>query len=497
MSTSLRNDADNIIIKTLESVKVQGDANGLYLPIRRKDVEAGHAAFSLPQALQVASGKRMRAEGGIYIVAVGKAGWQMCDAAIHALHSAGRSFEKGVVITKYGHALHALDGIACYEAGHPVPDDNSYSSTEAVIRLVSNLRAEDTVWFLISGGGSALFEKPLLPPCELQDITKQLLASGADITEINAIRKRLSAVKGGRFAQICAPARIKTVILSDVIGDPPDMIASGPAFPDRSTCQDALAVVSKYGLKLSEEALCCLHTETPKDLPNACLEVIGNVSDLCHAAADACSSLGYEPRILTDHLNCEAREAGRRLAECAVALAGEERNPNRKYALILGGETVVHLKGTGLGGRNQELALSAGLTLHRLYHENAVFDFNACDPGTFDFELFDHGMTPSGESMTHTVNSFKVNRFEHMEIAVFSLGSDGTDGPTDAAGGYVDGDTVAKLEATGMNAAVSLADNDSYHALAAVGGLLMTGATGTNVNDVAIALIRPKHGREN
>ncbi len=373
--------------------------------------------------------------GRTLLVAVGKAAWQMAAAALELLGAV----DDGVVITKYGHVRRPLPGLRCLEAGHPVPDENGFAATEEALALVRGLGSEDTVLFLLSGGGSALFEKPLIPAAELQDVTAQLLASGADIVEINCIRKRLSAVKGGRFALACAPASVYSVVLSDVLGDALDSIASGPAFPDASSCAQALAVAEKYKLRLSEKARELLAQETPKELRGVETRLCGSVSGLCAAAAKAAEELGYEPILLTDRLSCEAREAGRWLSSELKSRAGE----GRSLALIAGGETVVHVTGKGLGGRNQELALAA------------------CE-GIAGLE----------------------------GAAVFSFGSDGTDGPTDAAGGYVDGGSLAALEAAGLSLEAVLADNDAYHALRAVGGLLITGPTGTNVNDAAVALLR-------
>ena len=229
------------------------------------------------------------------------------------------------------------------------------------------------------------------------------------------------------------------MVLSDIIGDPLDMIASGPAYPDSSTCDDARAIAAKYGLHLSPAAARCLEEETPKALDNVDTVITGSVRELCAAAAGACRELGYEPVVLTDSLDCEAREAGAFLA----AIARSHQDTGRSLAFLAGGETVVHLTGTGLGGRSQELALSAAAGIAGL-----------------------------------------------ADTAVFSVGSDGTDGPTDAAGGYVDGDTAAALAARGLDAGAVLADNDAYHALQAVDGLIVTGPTGTNVNDVAVVLVR-------
>ena len=359
----------------------------------------------------------------------------MARAAVSCLE---QPLEQGIVVTKYGHVEHPIPGIICYEAGHPVPDENTFRATQAVLDITAQVSPEDTVLLLLSGGGSALFEKPLVEGAELQAITNQLLASGADIVEINTIRKRLSAVKGGRFAQWCAPAHVEVIVLSDILGDPPDMIASGPAAPDSSTCTDALDIVKKYDLTLSERALSLLHRETPKELPNVSTQIIGSVRQLCHAAGKLAEELGYEPILLTDHLDCEAREAGRFLSDILRTHA----DSGRKLAFLAGGETVVHLTGKGLGGRNQELALAAAVGIQGL-----------------------------------------------SNVCVISVGSDGTDGPTDAAGGYVNGDTVRALTEQGLRVVDVLAQNDAYHALKAVNGLILTGPTGTNVNDVAVALV--------
>ena len=374
--------------------------------------------------------------GRVYLVAAGKAAWQMAKAASDTM---GDKIEAGVVVTKYDHVKGDIPKVTCYEAGHPVPDENSFIGTQAAIELVSDLSEEDTVLFLLSGGGSALFEKPLIPGEELADITKQLLACGADIVEINTIRKRLSAVKGGRFARICEPARVYSIVLSDIIGDPLDMIASGPAYPDSSTSEQAISIAKKYDLKLTDMQWDLLAKETPKTLQNVTTNITGSVRNLCNAAADSCRELGYKPVILTDMLTCEAREAGCFLA----SIAKSNQNVSESVAYIAGGETVVHLTGTGKGGRNQELALAAA-------------------DGLADC----------------------------IDTAIFSVGSDGTDGPTDAAGGYADTKTKELLSKEGINIFEVLQNNDAYNALKITDGLIMTGATGTNVNDVAVLLIK-------
>ena len=375
-----------------------------------------------------------RPSGRLVLIAAGKAAWQMAKAAYDVL---GTDVSCGAVITKYDHVKGAIGTLELFEAGHPVPDENSYRATARALELVSGLTENDTVLFLLSGGGSALFESPLIPAEEMADVTKQLLACGADIVEMNTLRKRLSAVKGGRFAERCLPAKVFSIVLSDILGDPLDMIASGPAVPDTSTCAQALAIAEKYHLQLSAQAKALLAQETPKVLDRVATQITGSVRELCSAAANACRELGYEPVILTDMLCCEAREAGSFLGSIARTHAGQ----GKKLAFLAGGETVVHLTGTGLGGRNQELALAAAPMIAGL------------------------------------------------DAAVFSVGSDGTDGPTDAAGGYVDGSTAAALAQNQLKVYDVLQNNDAYHALKAVDGLIITGATGTNVNDVAVVLI--------
>lgn len=394
-----------------------------------------HAAMP-DTAVQKALESLPECRGRLVLVAAGKAAWQMAAAALAALD--GR-VDGGVVITKYGHSRGELPGIRVFEAGHPVPDENSYRATQAAIDLVGPLTADDLVLFLLSGGGSALFEKPLLPAAELEELTRRLLSGGADIVEMNTIRKRLSAVKGGRFAELCAPAHVFSIVLSDIIGDPLDMIASGPAYPDSSTAEQAVRIAEKYELPLSSKADALLRTETPKKLEHVETHVTGSVRQLCAAAETTCRTLGYRPVVLTASLCCEAREAGSFFA----SIAAYHQDTPASVAFIAGGETVVHVRGTGLGGRNQELALAAAQGI-------------------------------AGMAGT----------------ALFSLGSDGTDGPTDAAGGYVDGRTRDVLAGRGVCIADALADNDAYHALQAADGLLMTGATGTNVNDLTVLLIR-------
>ena len=378
----------------------------------------------------------------VYLVAIGKAAWTMAKAASEYL---GDKIEKGIVITKYDHSQGEIPRLKIFEAGHPTPDENTVAATNEALALVQDLRAGDEVLFLVSGGGSALFEAPQ-DGVTLEDfvvLTKDLLASGADIVEINMIRKRLSKVKAGRFAELCKPANVYAIILSDVLGDRLDTIASGPAVPDNSTADDAKAIVEKYGLKLTDLQLSYLNQETPKVVDNVKTTVTGSVRSLCESAAACAKELGFTPYVLTTTLSCEASEAGKFLSVIASDTQRGVTHFQKPCAIIAGGETVVQLKGDGMGGRNQELALTAA-----------------------------KGIAGLGDTL------------------IFSLGSDGTDGPTDAAGGIVDGETVANLLAKGINVDKILANNDSYNGLKVVDSLIITGPTGTNVNDVSVILCR-------
>ena len=380
--------------------------------------------------------------GRVVLVAIGKAAWRMANTAYSVL---GKQIDRGVVITKYDHSEGPIGQLEIIEAGHPVPDENSMRGAKRALELVSGLRETDTVLFLISGGGSALFELPL-EGAALDDIaalTRQLLACGADITEINAIRKHLSAVKGGRFAAACAPAHVLSVVLSDVLGDPIDAIASGPAAPDSSTCEDVQRMIDKYTLSVPEHIRSLLTQETPKALERVETVITGNVTALCHAAAHSAAQLGYTPLVLTTTMNCEAREAGALLAAIAREIRQSGQPVRPPCAVIMGGETVVHLRGDGKGGRNQELALAAAGGIDGL-----------------------------------------------KDVCIFSLGSDGTDGPTDAAGGIVTGSFASECKARGLSIDAALQNNDAYPLLKAMNALLMTGPTGTNVNDAALLLCR-------
>lgn len=413
--------------------KMRSDAEKIY-------TQAIQASLPDEAVKKAVAGRNFAFQGKVVIIAVGKAAWNMAKAAAENI---SHTIDKGIVLTKYGHSQGDIQGFEILEAGHPLPDENTIAGTERIIEAVTGLTEKDTVFFLISGGGSALFEKPAGNLCleDFLDITSQLLKCGADIVEMNTVRKHLSAVKGGRFAALCAPAKVYAIALSDILGDRIDSIASGPACADQSTSAEAWAVVEKYGLKLTQEMKEQLSVETPKEIGNVEMQITGSVTELCNQAAAAAQALGYEPMILTNSLDCEAKEAGKFLAAVGRTVLKDGLPLKPPCALICGGETVVRITGSGKGGRNQEFALAAA------------------------------------ESIAGLGN-----------IIAAAVGSDGTDGPTDAAGGIVDGSTAARLKEQGISISEILADNDSNRALQAADALIMTGPTGTNVNDLYFVL---------
>ncbi|MCL2767306.1 MAG: glycerate kinase [Synergistaceae bacterium] len=395
----------------------------------------------LPEVAVMNSLSGFHADGKIILAAIGKAAWRMSHAAHQAL---GGAISRGIVITKDKHSMGPIGNYEIYESGHPVPDNRVISATKRVIEAVSGLSANDCVLFLVSGGGSALFESPAdgVSLGDISDITGQLLASGADITEMNIIRKRLSSVKGGKFASLCAPAKVTSIILSDVIGDRLEAIASGPAYHDTSGKDDALELVRKYSINVKPEIMKLLNRPGIGELSNVTSVLAGNCAGLCCSAEDFLKKKGYSVVTLTTKLSCEARAAGENFANIAKEIAATSHPISPPCAVIMGGETVVRIKGNGKGGRNQEMALAAAIGI------------------------------------------------EGMKDTVFvSAGSDGTDGPTDAAGGVVDGDTAEKLRILGIDPKSALDNNDSYNALSAAGDLIITGPTGTNVNDISILLM--------
>jgi hydroxypyruvate reductase len=397
----------------------------------------------------------LEAAGRRYLIGFGKASAAMARAAEALL---GRRVDDGLIITKYGHGL-PLKRCRVMEAGHPVPDENGLLATSALLDLVSTAGPDDLILCMISGGGSALTPAPApgLRLADKQETTRLLLACGADIHEINTLRKHLSRIKGGQLCRCAGGARIISLILSDVVGDDLDIIASGATAPDPATFGDCVEILSRYGLmeRIPEPVRRRLDAgcdgridETPKPgnpvFDRVDNRIVGSISDALAAAEAEAGRLGFHPLVLTSTIQGEAREVARVL--CAVA--GEVRRSGRPAAapacLLSGGETTVTLKGDGKGGRNMELALSAALDL-------------SGRPG----------------------------------VLLLSAGTDGTDGPTDAAGAFADGATVSRAAALNLSARRHLADNNAYAFFQPLGDLLVTGPTRTNVMDLQVVLIDP------
>jgi hydroxypyruvate reductase/glycerate 2-kinase len=390
----------------------------------------------------------------LVVTGFGKAASPMMKAVMDDL---GEKIETGIIITKYGHAGREADNrITVYEAGHPLPDENGVNATEKVIGLLGTADAATLMVCLISGGGSALLVSPFdgISLAEKQTATELLLNAGADIVELNTVRKHISAVKGGRLAEIAHPGRVISLVLSDVIGDRLDVIASGPTAPDSTTYRDALEVVERYGLARAmpqrvietlSRGVRNLIPETPKESSPVFARVeniiVGSNRKAIDAARDLAAASGFETSMVSDAVRGEARVAGRWLAQKTLELkTAQTAHPRR--CLISGGETTVTVKGKGKGGRNMELALAFALSIE-------------------------------GRS----------------GITFLSAGTDGTDGPTDAAGAIVTGETVREARALGINPEEHLEGNDSYHFFLKTGSLLMTGPTRTNVMDIQIALL--------
>jgi hydroxypyruvate reductase len=357
----------------------------------------------------------------------------------------------------------ATGPIAIVEAGHPVPDAAGLAGAEQIARLLTGLTPRDLVLVLISGGGSALLPLPVegITLADYQELTNLLLRSGADITEINVVRKHCSRLQGGQLARLAAPAQVATLILSDVVGTPLDAIASGPTVPDRSAFADAWAVLERYGIvgrapqsvrEHLRRGVAGVIPDTP-EAGDPIFErvnnvVIGDNAIAGRAAVEAARGLGYESALLTTFVQGEAREVGRAMAGLAQGIATGQSGYAPPACLVLGGETTVTIRGSGKGGRNQELALSAAVAL-------------------------------SGHPLP-----------EGREVAVVSLGTDGTDGPTDAAGGIGTFSTLSRAKAAQLDVRAALQNNDSYTLLGALGDLIITGPTQTNVNDLMLVVVR-------
>jgi glycerate 2-kinase len=390
----------------------------------------------------------------LFVIGFGKAS---CPMAAAVADAPSLIIDEGIVITKYGHCTGPeFKKIRVHEAGHPLPDESGVRATNEIVDLLKKADADTLVICLISGGGSAL----LVSPCEgvslgdKQAITDLLLRSGANIHELNTVRKHLSMVKGGRLAELAYPARTISLIISDVMGDSLDVIASGPTSPDGTTFAEALAIVKRYGLiervpgsvlEVLDKGAQGLFPETPKHkdtiFEKVCNVIIGNNGRALHAAREKAGSLRFQAEIVSDAVAGEARDVGRDLARKAIEIKSAKHS-SQPVCLISGGETTVTVAGNGRGGRNMELALS------------------------FASEIEGIG-----------------------GISLLSAGTDGTDGPTDAAGAIVDGDTVKRGRENGADVSEYLANNDSYTFFKKAGGLFVTGPTGTNVMDIQILAI--------
>ena len=393
----------------------------------------------------------------IYLIGTGKAVQPMAGAVMDKLSS---RISGGILIGKHDDAAFSMNmpqEISFTLGSHPVPSLSSIQSTIQLTAFLRKVTRKDLVICLISGGGSALMTLPY-DPLTLEDVqatTKTLLFSGATINEVNVVRKHLDQVKGGGLARMAAPATLITLVLSDVIGDDLDAIASGPTVADHSTYGDAMDIIKKYKLEKSLPQMVIEHLhkgvkglvpETVKEqdacLAKTCTAIVGSLAQAAEAAQRKASEDGFQTRILTASLKGEAREVGKQLGMQLRQMAAVHLPSSRPMCLIAGGETTVTIKGSGKGGRNQELALSAAREIQGV--GNCLF---------------------------------------------VSLATDGEDGPTDAAGGAVDGSTIQKGNHAGMDAGEFLDRNDAYRYLDAADALIRTGPTGTNVNDLMLMFV--------
>jgi hydroxypyruvate reductase len=397
--------------------------------------------------------------GRVIVVGAGKASAPMAAAVAEIF---GDKISAGLVIVKYGYTIipatihHPLSTIRIVEAGHPVPDEAGLQAAQEIARLLRDATEDDTVLCLISGGGSALLTLPVEPLTlgDLQATTEALLAAGVTINGVNTIRKHLSTVKGGQLARLAAPASVYSLILSDVVGDPLEVIASGPTVPDPTTFADTWAIIEQFQLQTVlptaiierlQAGRAGMLPDTPKPgdplFERVHNVIIGNNRLAAEAAVKAAQAAGFAGQVLTTFMEGEAREVGRVAAALAKGLARDENPLTRPACLVLGGETTVTLRGKGKGGRNQEMALAAALAL-------------------------------AG--------------WPNLLITCF--GTDGSDGPTDASGAFADGQTVARAQAAGLAPVEYLSCNDAYNFFAALDDLIITGPTNTNVNDLTFIL---------
>jgi hydroxypyruvate reductase len=399
----------------------------------------------------IVAGKRYRLSQyrHIFVVGAGKAGATMAKAVERLL---GRRITGGLINVKDGHTAR-LKRIELNECGHPIPDERGVEGARRIAAIVREAEADDLVLCLISGGGSALLPMPAegISLADKQETTRQLLACGATIHEINAIRKHLSAIKGGQLAALARPATVVALLLSDVIGDDLSVIASGPTAPDESTYHDALDVLDRYLIRgrvpaavrdRLESGARGEMDETPKRIDNAQNVIAGSNRLAIDAAERKARELGYRTIVLSTTIEGETRDVARMHAAIAREIVMSGRPVRPPACVLSGGETTVTLRGQGLGGRNQEFSLAAALDIRGL-----------------------------------------------SRVVVLSAGTDGTDGPTDAAGAIADSSTLERAVAKGLDAKRTLADNNSYHFFEPLKDLIKTGPTGTNVMDLRIVLV--------
>lgn len=369
----------------------------------------------------------------ITVMAIGKAAVPMAKAAEDTLK---KRIKKGLLVTKYGHSENYSSQIFdILEASHPLSDENSVKAAKKGLEIANSLTKEDILLVLLSGGGSAIFEQSLISLEEQREITQKLLSRAADIEEINAIRKRLSTVKGGKLAAAAYPATVITVTLSDVLSNDKSVIASAPTVKDDTDNTFITDCVEKYLPDISEKTKQLICNNEEIRINDGGYYFVGDINMLCDAAEKAGEKLGFTVHTGKRDITCEARDA-------AQIILDSIKTQNGKHLYVFGGETLVTLKGDGKGGRNQEAALSAAVKLHGNKHK----------------------------------------------IAFVSVGSDGTDGPTDAAGGYADNNSYVKMIKAGVNPQKELDCNNSYYALSSADLLIKTGPTGTNVNDLILVL---------
>ncbi len=435
----LRSDACDVFEAALEAVNPeQAVYNALRLENERLSFEGGSIDLNLVKR--------------IFVIGGGKAGGLMAKAVESLL---GDRVTSGLVNVLEGteNSVNLLR-IELNGASHPVPSSTGTKGVRRMLKLTEELTENDLVIVLISGGGSALMPLPArgISLRSLQSITDKLLKAGANINELNAVRKHLSAFKGGQLARYCSPARVLCLILSDVIGDPLDTIASGPTAPDSSRFADALRVLEKYDIGAPKSVMDRLNggvsgeiPETPKEgdpvFERVSNVLIANNSIAANAALDKATELGYTSMILSTYIEGEAKLVGAILSGVAKEIACKDHPMKKPAAIIIGGETTVTVKGHGVGGRNQELALGASLNI------------------------------------------------DGLPCLVAGLNTDGIDGPTVAAGGVVDGETIKRARELRMEPMSFLDMNDSYGFFNALGDAIITGPTGTNVNDLALILV--------